>query len=284
MERRKYLATTGALLGSALAGCTSGDSSTDNPADSSDTEQPTDTQAQQGMLSTAVSDQPADIEDFETLEVTINEIWVYPQGAGSETDETDSGTDSPTDNHTTTDESTSTDSNSTAPTETETPDNDDESEDEEDNIIRIDAGGAVADLVQLQGDAQKVISSEFLPLGTYEQIKLFVSDDVNAVLNDGSQADVMTPGNAPLQFKQTFDVRENTRTTFTADFAPVKRGPNGYVLKPVATETKVAYSPIENSTPQPSDEATDTTTDASTDTAATEPPSGTESDTETAAE
>ncbi|GAB7012300.1 hypothetical protein JCM18549_05710 [Halolamina salina] len=54
-----------------------------------------------------------------------------------------------------------------------------------------------------------------------------------------------TPGEAPLQFKQSFEIREGQRTTFTADFTPVKRGQTGtYLLQPVASGTEVSYSDV----------------------------------------
>lgn len=130
-------------------------------------------------------------------------------------------------------------------------DDDSDSEDESDEddgriVITLDEP-AEFDLVELQGDAQAFINEEILDVGEYSQIKLRVGDVVNAVLTDGSQAEVVTPGNAPLMFKQDFEIRANTRTEFTADFAPHRRGNNGYILRPVATETTVSYTEIESS-------------------------------------
>jgi hypothetical protein len=54
------------------------------------------------------------------------------------------------------------------------------------------------------------------------------------------------PGEAPMTFNQSFEIRENTRTTFTADFTPVKRGQaGGYVLQPVPQGITVEYEDSE---------------------------------------
>jgi len=49
------------------------------------------------------------------------------------------------------------------------------------------------------------------------------------------------PGNAPLTFNAAFEIRENARTTFTADFAPVLRGNGRYLLRPVPSGIEVDY-------------------------------------------
>lgn len=194
------------------------------------------------MLATAVSDQPGDIGDFERMVLTVNEIWVHEAGAEDDSDpEEDTTTDQAGE-----DEDTSGD------TDTETTDGQGTAEepaptDEEEGITKIQLDEpAEFDLVELQGDNQAFIDEEMLPVGEYSQIKLWVGDEVDAVLTDGSSTEVMTPGNAPLKFNQDFEIRENTRTEFTADFAPHKRGPsNGYILRPVAAETTVSYVELE---------------------------------------
>lgn len=51
-----------------------------------------------------------------------------------------------------------------------------------------------------------------------------------------------TPGEAPLTFNERFEIRADTQTVFTADFAPVKRGrAGGYVLQPVPDGITVEY-------------------------------------------
>ncbi|WP_435069024.1 DUF4382 domain-containing protein [Haloplanus sp. C73] len=208
-SRRDYLrATTGlAAAGlTGLAGCSSA-------------------QATTGTLATRVSDQPGDIGDFETCVVTIAGFWVKP-GTEDEDDE---------DNDTTA-TATTTESESDG---TETPDESDERE-----YYELESPQE-ADLVELQGDRSALIGEQELETGTYAYLQLDVTG-VDATLADGGEATVTTPGNAPLQFKQSFEIREDTRTQFTADFTPVKRGQTGsYLLQPVASETTVSYESVE---------------------------------------
>jgi len=89
-----------------------------------------------------------------------------------------------------------------------------------------------ADLVQLQNGETQLIDERELSVGTYRFLQLNVSN-VDGTLAEGGEAEVDRPGNAPLTFNAEFDVRENTRTVFTADFAPVRRGNGRYLLRPV---------------------------------------------------
>ena len=118
---------------------------------------------------------------------------------------------------------------------------DGEGEDEPDGEETYDVDDVEADLVQLQNGNTQLVDEEEIETGEYEYLKLAVSD-VDATLEDGGDADVSTPGDAPLKFDQSFEVREDQRTVFTADFTPVKQGQSGgYVLQPVADGTQVDY-------------------------------------------
>jgi hypothetical protein len=161
-----------------------------------------------GTLATSVTDQPGDIGDFESCVVTIAGVWVAP-GEPEETDDSDGST-------------------ATA----------DESDDRE--YHEFDEPRE-ADLVELQGDRTALLGEHELETGEYAFLQLDVTG-VDATLDDGSDATVDTPGEAPLQFKQAFEIREDTRTQFTADFTPVRRGRMGsYLLQPVARGTTVEY-------------------------------------------
>ncbi|MFQ3319963.1 MAG: hypothetical protein ACI8UR_001796 [Natronomonas sp.] len=159
-----------------------------------------------GTLATQVTDQPGDISDFESCVVTVTEIRVK---VASEGDGTETGT---------------------------ATEGDEESAEESYNI-----DDAEADLVELQNGETQLIDEQELDTGEYEYLKLAVSN-VDATLNDGGDAEVNTPGDAPLKFNQSFEIREDTRTVFTADFTPVKQGQqNTYILQPVADGTEVSY-------------------------------------------
>lgn len=165
-----------------------------------------------GTLATSVSDQPHDIGDFERLVVTIHEIRVQRR------DGDDTGNETTTGNET---------------------DDGDRGAPGDEQVIEVD--DAEADLVELQGDNTQLIDETELETGTYNYLKLGVRDEVDAELEDGGEADVQTPGDAPLMFNQSFEVRDGQRTHFVADFAPVRRGDGTYLLRPVPDEIRVEY-------------------------------------------
>jgi hypothetical protein len=211
LSRRTYLTAAGiAAAGTVgLAGCAGTASAT-------------------GTLATQVTDQPGDIADFESCVVTIQGIWVKPS-EGDDTETVASETSGPASGG-------------------EQPETDGvEQQDEED----IDEGDGreyhefeepqEADLVELQNGNTQLIDERELAVGTYEFLQLDVTD-VEGVLDGGDEAEVDTPGGAPLQFKQPFEIREDQVTTFTGDFTPVRRGQTDrYLLQPVARGTQVEY-------------------------------------------
>jgi hypothetical protein len=204
VDRRRYLQLTGAAaLGTAgLAGCVG---------------------RATGTLATQVTDQPADIADFESLIVTIEGFWLGPEGAEPEEADDDQA------------EMNETDGN-------ETDGGDDPAGRE---YFEFD-GSQEADLVQLQNGETQLIDERELETGDYPYLQLDVSS-ADGTLTDGSDASVDLPGNAPLTFNEPFEIRENTQTTFTADFAPVLRGNGRYLLRPVPSGIEVEYSDDEES-------------------------------------
>lgn len=221
MRRRDYLVATGsAVVGSAFAGCL-GDGSGGSET---------------GMLSTRVTDQPGDIDDFESCVVTISEIRLKPSTEDDE-DDTDEETAEATD----TPEGTATESTETE-SDGEEEEEEDDGEDEGEEVYEIDA--AEADLVELQDGNTQLIDDREIETGEYEYMKLTVTN-VEGTLEDGGDTEVDTPGNAPLKFNESFEIRASTRTTFTADFTPVKRGQqNSYILQPVASGVEVNYEDV----------------------------------------
>lgn len=158
-----------------------------------------------GTLATQVTDQPGDISDFNSCVVTITELRIKPASDDGEVGN-------------------ETDSNGTDDAAEETYEVDD----------------AEADLVELQDGNTQLVDEQELDVGDYEYLKIAVSN-IEATLDDGSDADVSTPGDAPLKFNQSFEIQEDARTVFTADFTPVKQGQSGgYVLQPVVDGTMVA--------------------------------------------
>jgi hypothetical protein len=155
-----------------------------------------------GTLATQVTDQPGDIAGFESCVVTVVGMWLGPEGA-------EAG-----------------DSEDEEPSEREYYEYDEPQE---------------ADLVDLQGDSTQLVDERDLDAATYEFLQLD-TDGVDAALDGGESVTVEVPGEAPLTFNEAFDIREGSRTVFTGDFTPVKRGQSGsYVLQPVADGITVEY-------------------------------------------
>ena len=234
LDRRSYLKTTGlaaaGMIG--LAGCTGG---SDTDAGGGETTF--------GTLSTSVTDQPSAIGDFESLTVTVDGIWIAPAGSDEEdTEESDEAM-----NETDTNE---TDTNETATNETDAEDDEemDEADDDSEDDGDDDSGRRYiefeepqeADLVQLQGSSTKLIDETEVETGDYAFLQINVAG-TEGVLTNGDEAEVTTPGNAPLKFNTSFEIRPEETTRFIADFAPNKRGANGYIIRPVATSTTVLY-------------------------------------------
>lgn len=164
-----------------------------------------------GTLATRVTDQPGDIADFESCVVEIVGMWLGPEGAeaGDGGDEDDV-------------------------------DGEDDAEPAGREYYEYNEP-QYADLVELQGDETQLVDQREIEVAGYEFLQLDV-DGIDATLEDGESATVAVPGEAPLTFRERFEIREDTRTTFTADFTPVRRGGTGeYVLQPVAEGTTVSY-------------------------------------------
>lgn len=180
--------------------------------------------AETGTLETSVSDQPGDIGDFETLVLEITKV----HAATSEAEDDDG-------------------------TPTGTP--------AEDERQTVDIEDTEVDLVELQGDASETIGSGELETGEYAYLQLEVGEVVDASLADGGgEATVTTPGEAPLKFDQSFEIRAGETTGFLADFTPVKRGQSGsYILQPVADEVEVTYEDEATETPGSSENETEPT-------------------------
>ncbi|GAB7095716.1 hypothetical protein JCM30237_28700 [Halolamina litorea] len=214
--RRNYLRAAGAvgLAGiTGLAGCSGGTAT--------------------GTLATVVKDAPGDIADFERCVVTVEGFWLAEGGEGGDDggDGDDGG-----ENTATTDE------------DAVTTQNEEDVDQSDDRTYYEYDEPQEADLVQLQDGETKLVDEHEIETGTYAYLQLDVSG-VDATLTGGDSAEVVTPGEAPLQFNESFEVRADQRTTFTADFTPVQRGgSNGYILQPVASGTEVSYEATETET------------------------------------
>jgi hypothetical protein len=244
ITRRTYLAGAATAGVAGLAGCSSSDGDGGgNPT---------------GQLATRVTDQPGDIADFESCVVTITGMWLGPaEGEDSEDDEDEQMDDGSAANESTDDDQMDGDDQmDDEETEDEEMDDDESTDDDEpeDEESEGEEGGRTyyeydepqeADLVNLQGEQTQLVDDRELDVGSQAFLQLEV-DSVDATLESGESAQVEVPGNAPLKFNESFEIRANTRTLFTADFTPVKRGQTGrYNLQPVASGVTVEYEEVE---------------------------------------
>ena len=195
MQRREFIAATGTVAAAGLAGCSAI------------------TGAETGTLEAAVSDQPGDIGDFETLVLEITTVCAAESDGSADGDDGD-GNESDAD----------------------------AGSDSEAERTEVDIEDTQVDLVELQGDASESIGSDELETGEYATLQLEVGEAVDASLVEGGEATVRTPGEAPLKLDESFEIRADQTTSFLADFTPVKQGQSGrYTLQPVADEVEVTY-------------------------------------------
>jgi hypothetical protein len=220
-NRRAYLKSVGAVGAVGMVGLSGCSGGSDGSTDAT------------GTLTTEVTDQPGDIADFESCLVTITGIWLKTAGDSEPTDDGETAETTETAEPTETTEGTA-DDEVTEQTESDV----DESDGRE--YYEFDEPQE-ADLVELQDGNTSLVDEREVPVATYEYLQLDVTG-VEGTLDNGDDATVETPGNAPLQFKEEFEIREDETTTFVGDFTPVKRGrTNRYLLQPVASGTEVRY-------------------------------------------
>ncbi len=229
MDRRTYLGSVGAVVAATtVAGCTGGESDTDDGGDDDETEY--------GVLSTSITDQPNDIDHFESLDVTIQGVWIKP--ADAEDDEAED------------DDTVETEDEETENGDTEDDEEDEETQDDEEDTNADQSSGRyyiefedpqTADLVELQGDNTQLIDEAEVEVGDYQFLQLDVSEADGTLKDSDEEPVVETPGNAPLQFQEAFEIRAEETTRFIADFAPFQTGQGKYIIRPVASGTRVLY-------------------------------------------
>lgn len=249
LDRRTYVKTAGAATAGmiGLAGCAGGDGASGGSSGGDEGG------TQYGLLSTTITDQPNDIDDFEELIVTIDGIWLKPAEGdkGSDGgDQTESmGTEASDQSETSGDEPVESETETPTTEEpTEGADGDGEVEGEE-SEGEDDSGRYYvefeepqqANLVELQGPNTALIDETELAAREYQFLQLDVSDTTGVLAESGEEADVETPGSAPLKFNQRFEIRPDEETQFVADFAPNRTGQGRYIIRPVASGTQVLY-------------------------------------------
>lgn len=238
-----------------LAGCGAafqGTTTTDSPAStSSDAISPSSgtVEGATGTIAFYVSDQPAAIEDFEHLNVTIEKVGLHKAGADEEptedAEEEENETTTTTTTATTDSTANETDGNETTTTTTATTEEDDgdegdaSEEDDKDGSgdwVTYEVDNRTVDLTELKGANATRLANLTAPDGTYDTVFVYVSD-VEGVLKDGGETNVKLPSQK-LQLHTTFEIGPNATTDFVYDIAVHKAGQSGtYILKPNIAES-----------------------------------------------
>lgn len=222
VPRRRFLAIGAGVGATLLAGCSGSGG----------------TAPETGEFRLLVSDQPADIGDFDSLAVTFDSARVF---RAEQAPTTDSET-TADENETTTQESDGTTTSDEGTTAATTDAESTEEEDDQDFTV-LELDDPTVDLTQVLGeDAMGVFEGE-LEAGTYSKIELAVSDVEGVV--DGETVAVKVPSEK-LQITNSFEISADEPVEFVFDINVVKRGPtNGYNLTPVISESGVAGRDVE---------------------------------------
>ncbi|MBV0902427.1 DUF4382 domain-containing protein [Haloarcula salina] len=260
MRRRRFLASSVGVGVGLLAGCSgsntdgageAGGDGTSGDGTATDEAETTSSDAV-GSFRLLISDRPAAIGDFDSLNVSFSKTRIFRAGDGATaTDEADAtetetqaGTaDATSETETATETGTheSTDAAATEtpePSETPEPTETPESEDGDDGgfVVR-DLGGATVDLTEVVGEKAIGVLDGELSAGRYSKIELYAASVEGIV--DGEAVDVKLPS-GKLQLTKPFEVVADESVSFVFDINVVKKGNGGYNLLPVISESGVA--------------------------------------------
>ncbi len=255
--RREFVALGAGVGATMLAGCAGDGGLASDGSDGSDG-----SQTLTGNFRLLISDAPADIDDFDELNVTLDEARIFEarDEEGEDDEEDDEETDE-TDDEDADDEDDGSDQagneteeesdspNGTAEEDEDADDEDEENEEDEENdededdeedrgFTVIDLGGETVDLTQVIGEDATAVFDGEIPAGTYAKVELEVSAVEGIV--EGEAVDVKLPSEK-LQITNEFEVTPDEPVSFVFDINVVKRGKNnGYILKPVISGSGVA--------------------------------------------
>lgn len=246
-QRREFVALGAGVGAAMLAGCAGDGGLASGGADDSDGSDGSQTLT--GNFRLLISDAPADIGDFDELNVTLDEARVFEAKDGDdeggddedgddedgEADEEDDGS-GQTGNET--DEETDSPDGTADEGDDESDDDADEDDEDDSGFTVVALDDATVDLTQVLGDDATAVFDGEIPAGSYEKIELEVSD-VEGIVN-GEAVDVKLPSEK-LQITNDFEVTPDEPVDFVFDINVVKRGPNnGYILRPVISGSGVA--------------------------------------------
>jgi hypothetical protein len=243
MRRRQVLAAASGVGATLVAGCSGGGGgggSTDGSGSGGS-----------GVFRLLISDQPAAIEDFESLDVTLSSARVFRADEGEDItsaavtpDETETATPEPT------------------PEETEAG-----TAEGREGFVELDLDDVTVDLTTVVGDRAVSVLEGELEEGRYSGIELRVAGAEGVV--DGETVEVNVPSDR-LRIVRPFEIAADEELSFVFDINVVQRGPNGYNLLPVIGKSGVVGEDVEVDEVDGDGETTGTETTAATQTATTE--------------
>jgi hypothetical protein len=242
-----------------FAGCASesepddGSSDGTGSADDSTTEDDSDgTDSDSGRFRLLISDMPADIGDFDRLDVSFDRARIFEGGGDSEDEDVESDDETGVTNETEQNATTAAQETDDGDTEEDNAEEDDEtdgaSSDEESDegptdgegqggFYTLELDGATVDLTQVVDDRAISVFDGELSEGQYTKMELYVADIEGIV--GGEIAEVKVPS-GKLQITQSFEVVAGETVEFVFDINVVKRGQAlRYNLTPVISKSGV---------------------------------------------
>ncbi|MCU4752413.1 DUF4382 domain-containing protein [Halobacteria archaeon AArc-curdl1] len=283
LKRRTFIGTSSGVGAALLAGCTgaSDPSGGNTDSESPDSETTTDDDSSDesgsvGNFRLLISDLPADIGDFDSLEVSFDRARIFradkdddrestdDTGSASATEaddaggpiDGDQGDDAEGDD---TDDEDGNDSDADDP-ESDGNDDDDTTDgaDGDDRngrgFFELDLDGATVDLTQVVGGKAMEVFDGELEAGRYTKIELYAAEIEGIV--DGELADVKIPSEK-LRIVKPFEVTEDEAVTFVFDINVVRKGNGGYNLLPVIAKSGIVGEDVEVEEIEPGDEDED---------------------------
>jgi len=240
MDRRTFIGSATATGVTLLAGCggTTGGGSTGSGDGTMTGSDGTTT----GTFRLLVSDRPADIDDFDSLDVTLDRARVF-RASAEETETaaaTENATAATTENATATATEDADDADEAA--ETDEADDEDEADDGEAGFTVFDLDSPTVDLTQVVGEKAVGVLEGKLEPGRYSKVELYAASVEGVV--DGETVDVKIPS-GKLQIVKPFEVVAGETTEFVFDINVVKKGNGGYNLLPVISESGVAGEDVD---------------------------------------
>lgn len=241
MRRRQFVAAASGAGAALLAGCSGGGGGgggTDDDGGGGG--------GGSGTFRLLISDQPAAIEDFESLDVTLSSARVFRADEGEDItsaavtpDETETETPEPT------------------PDETEAG-----TAEGREGYVELDLDDVTVDLTTVVGDKAVSVLEGELEEGRFSGIELRVASAEGVV--DGETVEVNVPSDR-LRIVRPFEIAADEELSFVFDINVVQRGPNnGYNLLPVIGKSGVVGEDVEADEVDGDGEGTETVTETTT--------------------